>query len=493
MIQMKMKNFTQLMTLKRESFEKELKSQIDLIDTIKDAREIYDPEFSFNLRINILEKAFELDEMEFILKICKDLSKDKDLDLIRFLNLLRNRISSESQCKEPIINLLLDLLDLPHKPFETFCICRCISKLVTDNKQFPTKQRAVKYFETISTILKDSTSYYGYLNCIHILSNLTDRTFPKKEVQLLINISKYKKDAFPKDLFCGIKKVDLERLKISLNDSEDALSVNLEMWDLILNNKQVDISRNRKAFIAFVITNNINFEIQDEFLVAKDAKEVGFTSKVFNIVKKYEIKKEEAEKVKIDTQTVKIPRATPKNHPIVAKTTKVSSYSFPNRFSKQNNRIKVLNKFAPVEFKDEYFDKRSEMVLDEFKEKEAKLFEHKKLLREYFDTVSSLHNNLAILIKEADEKRREEEEKKRKEEEKAREAQAESQRWINKAAVRPTNLNIPQGLYKAPSLNNSKTLNTLNSSNYVPPHLLNKNSSFNSSERSTSAWKSRDK
>lgn len=422
-------------------------AEIDLIDTQEEGRSYFMNNNNLDVfsKLHLLEKLVKFRDFEFSSKIFTQSFTSEILDQ-KALDIFTSRISKIIEILEDkvfveiLINFLIDFIKAIQKPYERFIVCKLVSSLVLKNKEFPSKMAAVFYFQTISLFFRRSSCFIGLLNAAKILADLEIFILQKDELQFLKQICNFRNEKFPKDLFCGIKRLDYEDINIETDNGDFDWSVNYDSrWLFLLENmKNNEIifectsPEMKQNMITFCLINRLTFEFNNtEMRIAFGTTSEGFTTLVFNIIKRYETRVEMIENIKtVNNEVIRKPKDI-KKIPNNLKDDKPPAVLFKDRFTKSYRKLKTINKNTAIRFDDQFYEDRKAARILEFDVKN-KIFEEKKaILVLKADVIERLHLCLADVIEKKNEAARIKAEELRKIEKEKMEAERQANKWSN--------------------------------------------------------------
>lgn len=331
---------------------------------------------------------------------------------------------SESEVADEFLLSLLDLALAYEISYESFQICLLISEIIQFRKQFPSKAWMISYFTLISNLFKSGLQSASYLNALHILNEYQAVQMSKIEFDFYVKVAQLKSENVMKDLFCGIKPRELNKIELDFTDSQFVIE---PIWNEIFNLKVANNMEN----ISFLMKNNLIFQIKNEFLLITPGTSCKFISRVFEIANSYKpivIPTIIEEKVVVPTK-LKEKVVLPAVEPVVT-----NKIEFKNRFSNLYKKFKLIHYYATVKFNDEHFDLRNQERVSRIKANNASIEKEKERLSSYSAIVDELKSELKrkIEIKLAQEREKANEQAKLEEEAMLEERKANL--WRNKSS-----------------------------------------------------------
>lgn len=383
---------------------------------------------------------------------------------------------------EPLVVFFIDLISVPKSPFQTFLVCRTVSSLIIKNSRFPSRAHTIKYFKYVSMLFKRAGSFYNYLNSLQILDSLESIKISAREFLFLRECASIKNEPGCKELFCGLKMVDLCKIFAGKDFAEEDDFVENANW-----RKLIDIKKTAQTtpfdvdFLSFLRKNSILFEIRHGEVHVKDYVHTGFATKIYNIVKAYEVKKPRDEppvaSVEKPSRKQEPDGPPPKSSAPVAGR---PAPEFADRFSLPYKRFRWLYSHVSNTFVDGCFEERNRNRHAVFLQTSAAYEERKARYVERKDTIEQLSTLLTEKIKEKYEADYQKAlENQRLEAERAK-VERKAQMWNAKRTI--VQNTAPQRPGASPVLSAEDSTTTQTSGDYLPPHLKNKNN-FSSFKR----------
>ncbi|KAI5149801.1 hypothetical protein ENBRE01_1130 [Enteropsectra breve] len=307
----------------------------------------------------------------------------------------------------------------------SFLLMRWISVLVRADGKFPSYEASISYFRCLAELFKTSQNYHNYLCVASILSELNELLVGNEELSFLLKSLELKKEPVFKGLFCGISPKSITDIK-TMNDSHFTPDA---QWIKLIELKQSGINAEFDLkFICFLKTNNISYDICDDQIEIGSYQPVGFTTKLFEIAKKYHVREEVESKVELKREEKKEPEAVVEKPKIVTSEIKKDN-DFVKRFRMTQKRFKILYKQSQFRYLDGMLEERNANRRIVFDEANAAFNKVKNLLIENRETIDELFQDLAVKINaEMEKKRREEDERRAIELERIEKEKAEK-RW----------------------------------------------------------------
>lgn len=275
--------------------------------------------------------------------------------------------------------------------FQQALLCQIASDLISQNGKFPSKQHAITHFRTIAHMFYTSNAIYNYVSAIGILNTIECQSLPKLKLEFLFECLQIRKEPLKREFFCGQKPKDVLTLKETLmKTSSDLDFVENAQWRTLLAFKSGEQPVFDDDFIVFLELLGMEYSITEGVLAVNSYRHVGFTTSVYEIVKRYEKKAERqvvpsTPTIRAKPQTPKIFTEVPKEAP---KTPKISSYK--NRYQDSLQEFKRTYCRLTRVMSDEHFEERSRRHLEEFTENKNKLDSRKLFLSSRKETIEEL-------------------------------------------------------------------------------------------------------
>lgn len=476
-----------------------IKTKLSLMEEAKEVMEFYGRgTINIEIRIAIIRRLFELKAFNNAMELMKiDISEfsKKEENFLSLISILKQ--NTEEIINEDVLGalicFLIDLSNICVFEYETFIICQIISSLIAFNKYWPSKEMAKAYFTLLSNLLKKSNKPEAYLNSIHILNSLDKISLNKTEFEYFRRYTKFVSEKFPKDIFCGMKPINVDLIEISHLNLDNEF-VPDPSWKLFLERFDNDIKSSNYTgsiedldLISFMTKNDISFKIQESKIKLINKPFEGFTTKIFKMIKTYEpepikenlVKTTPSKKVDKVVAISNLSEVNKSKESIVEPIKKPTV--FKDRFSIPYKKLKIIHKYKEIEFKDKFFEERNKNAKDRFEQASKAFQQDKMLLIQHKASIDSLLSDLNKNISIKEEKLRVAAEEKRRLEQEAIKAEEESNQWFN---IRKTGIRtvVDEPLFKASGSFSQMNLDSANANNSCPnlytPKLTTKDISF---------------
>lgn len=396
-----LQKFTQSMNHKEID---ETKVQLSLMSTSGEVFEYYRKDRS--RVVEVIERLLVLKGYELVLRALREeynhiLENEKTLKRMLAILHRNTEVLDDASFLDSLIEVLIGMaLNHPFS-FESFQICQVISDLVVRNKRFPSKDLAKSYFLKISEFFREGNYFLAYLNSLHILNELGSIEFPKKEFEFLKRCAVLKGERYPKDLFCGIKTRDIESIVVdNLVDTEGF--THDPMWDIVLDDSK-PLPDDMKT-LTFLMRNRICYECHDNKVRILGHSSEGFTTAVFSIAKFYEpayVKEETLSTKQMDVDTnedLEESKLGTGKSALEKDSNILRPPIFKNRFMLPYRQLRIVNRHAPIDFEDRFYQERNEQRIKRFDVMNKKLEEEKAFFISRRRTVDGLFNQLSEVI-----------------------------------------------------------------------------------------------
>lgn len=304
------------------------------------------------------------------------------------------------------IRTLLDLALAYPRMFEAFRICQTISELVIQNREFPSKATAILYFQTIAELCKTGSSTLSFLNALHVLNELEPLAMPRGELNFLARMASHQTEVFAKDIFCGIKAKDVEKIAIGVVDTKyEADSRTAYVLNALDTEEGLE---NTMENVSFLLKHSIDFITVESRLRRANSSNEGFTSMIFKIVKQYE------PSVVPEEKPAEVPKKITEKPPVQQKTKNPEAVKdvtpkiqFKNRFTVPYKRYKLVKMYMNIDFEDTYYEERNRRRAEMNEIRKLERENEKNFLLPYREVVEELINDLNQLRdnKEMEERR----------------------------------------------------------------------------------------
>lgn len=405
------------------------KYELESVRSEKELLEIYDG--NIKNALILLERAFNMNCYGAGYKLLNKTDTYSLKETIEFLKAIEKRKESiayyTDRYTEAYLNIAFD------KDYENYLILQYASVLIQQKKKIDRIENAVKYFTKLLGLIKDNLLY---LNIDIFLHRLEDKPYSKEKFEYLkkcINLQTVDEKHIIilnnnfKEILCGLNILSVETLENKTQfESKDLESIefefpNKEIWDKILNN---DLKKDNDVLMTLA-QYGIPFALEgDKIVLGKNTTSIGFCTKIFDMIKKYEGKKINmigaGVKTKIKEETV-----VEEEEEIKEKKVKVAR---KNIFRQYNAKKQFLYENISISKEDVTLKERNEN-LKCFCSKQNEMLRN---IQQYYlskeeqiqDMLEELHHNLAVKrekeMQERMERLRIEEENRKKEEENAK-------------------------------------------------------------------------
>lgn len=358
--------------------------------------------------------------------------------------------STLSGLLDNLINFFISQSSQYGPTFQGYFCAQLVSHLVILNGRFPSKSHAVIHFKSISTIFYHSSAWFNYLNALFVISTLDKSEIQENKLKFITDCIAIRHEPFIRELFCGQPARTIEMIQHGMTVVNTSNDFNEPAWHELIKIKANKTSAANwdDEMVAFLNRNTIKYEIIDDKIFVKEYEHVGFTTAVYNIIRKYKpsiknketsIKRDEnKQKVENNNKIHNVADHAIKNessnkiHNVANSETYNRQAHFTNRMKRPAKQFRrIFTKIART-MADPYYEERNRNRNErQAKERERQETERDKLAG-ITEIVNELRKELEIKMKEAEKERQRQIEEQIRREEERREKERETNAWKNK-------------------------------------------------------------
>lgn len=309
----------------------------------------------------------------------------------------QEQLFTENDQFESVLSTLISIT-FP-KQFENYQVLRKVAKFITAQKEFKNSKLQLQYLQKLQPLVTDMLLL---INIDARIAKLTNNTLSNEYITFIKKClifkgvdSQFRTFATKsfKEIMPGmtIKKIETIQSEIKTENKEFEIK-DRKMWENCFNKQEIDLNNENMTFI---VKYDITHEIKDNKIVFSQFDNLPFSTKIFNITKKYESKKVNkigtAIKSTVETTTIDNPEITVK--PVITK-------DKPNKFKhlyESRKRFLHTNQYSKEDTK---YEERNENYLKYMKEQENECERQKEVINNNLSDIETAINNLEDRIEE---------------------------------------------------------------------------------------------
>ncbi|OQS55736.1 hypothetical protein EHP00_438 [Ecytonucleospora hepatopenaei] len=401
-----------------------------VLESIRYEKELLDL-FDGNIcnALPLLSKAFEMNFYGSGYKLIvrtKNFSFKETIDFLEYIYKHKDSINYYiDRYTEAYLSILFE------NDYENYIILKYLSQLVAHKKKISKIENAIKYFSRLLEYVKD---HLMFLNIDMFIHRLENKPYSKEKFEFLskcillqdsseqyINSLNYQH----KDLLCGLVIKDIDSLQTKQKFiSKEFVFKNKDLWEKLFENEPVDY---KKELAVILVQYGISFKIKEGKIFLTNKKYVGFCTRIFNFVKKYEEKRVGLIGIKINKEKKK------KEEDIFEETEKKETVTKKGLFRKVFNKRKFLYENINVATNDTYLGERNYNVNIYIDEYNKMIDTNRIFLKSCKSDILNMSNKLDEKVKRIKEKEMIERMEQMRIEEEQRKEEAEKLQWRNQS------------------------------------------------------------